>query len=239
MKRTIKLLILLLVIIVGMFSYVNYTLANEFSKIDQDDKFYEYNKHLDLAMDGIKITGGNKLEIKIEKGETNGIYIHKDIAEKLIFNTDKNLLSVEFDSDFTDSVESPENIRINNRSPRVIITYTDVNQIWANDTRLTFDCAIQNKVDVYCKGSTMLAMNMNGLQSGKLNLNASDKSRINIEQSDSVNSIAYAVIKLTGESYLKMNQFRTDSLNLSMDDLCRIDCDNHLFKQLSNSNITK
>ena len=37
-------------------------------------------------------------------------------------------------------------MRANNRSPKIIITYTDIDQIKVNNTRLTVDCAIKNEV---------------------------------------------------------------------------------------------
>ena len=239
MKRTIKLLILLLAIVVGLSSYVNFTLAKEYSKIDVTDKFYEYQKDFDLAMTAISIEGGNKTEIKIEKGETNGIYLHKRIASQVKYTSDNNVLSITFNDDYTDTIESPEKIRRYNNSPRVIITYKDVNQINVNNTRFSFDYASENEVNFDCKGSSMLLMSINGQESGTLKLNASGRSLINIAQTESASSLDYASITLKDEAQLKINEFRADSVDLNMEDRSRIDCDNRLLTQLSNSRITK
>jgi hypothetical protein len=226
MKTTYKLLIVLLVAVVGILSSVNYGLAQQFAEIDSNDKFYEYDKFSELTFQDLVINGGNRVQIQIEKGESNTLYIHKEITDAIAFEELENCLSIHFLTDYTDSINTPENINGYSRTPKVIITYTDLQKLKAVNSKISLNYGGNKKnINLNCQGSTTLLLDINEFFTGSLNLKATGRSFIEIKQSNESERIEIASIELLDETYLKLINMRTDSLALSMRNESRINCD--------------
>jgi predicted nucleotidyltransferase len=233
MKTSIKLLLSLLVIVIGILSFVNYSLAQQYSLIDTEDKFYEYDKYLDLSFESIELNGGNRVQVLVEKGEENALYIHKEMKEEVQFKAEQSKLLINFNGDYTDSINAPETIDTYFYNAQVVITYQNLKSLKALNSQLVFDYETQKTpLDLSCEGSTWLQMNINELQGGNLDIHASGKSYLIIEQNIESKNIENTSINLMDETFLKMTNVHTDSADLEMSNQSRINCDNEILKKL-------
>lgn len=232
MKTTIKLLIGLLILITGIMSMVNYKLAKQYAAIDTQDQYHEYKQITDLAFNEIEINGGNELRLKIEKGESNSLFIHNHYADKVDHENENGLLRVNFNEDLTDEDYDPKEHDHYRNSPRVLITYTEINQITCFNGNIALDAAINNNLVIICNGNTTLDLNISENKSGVLALESNQNSVIKLTESIKSSKLKLAQFKLNDESMLKIPTIQTDSLSLIMSSESEINCGSSVISRL-------
>ena len=232
MKTTIKLLIGLIILVTGILSFTNYNLAKQYATIDTEDQYHEYEQITDLDFNEIEINGGNELRLKIEKGESNSLFIHNHYTDKIDHENKDGLLKVNFHEDLTDEDYDPNEHDHYRNSPRVLITYTDINQLTSLNGNVTFDAIINDNLKINCNGNTTLDINLSENKDGNLTVESNQNSLIKLTESSESSTLNTAKFKLNDKSVLKIPSIQTDSLSLIMSPESSINCGSSVISKL-------
>lgn len=224
MKTTIKLLIGLLVLVTGILSMTNYQLAQKYAAIDTADQYHEFEQYDQLNFDKIEINGGNELKLQIKQGEANSLFIHKRFTDKIDFTNKGGQLQVNFHEDLTDDDYNPREHDHYRNSPRVIITYTELDEITSTNGNMDVQAVINNNLTLLSKGNSTINLNITEIKGGKLSVTGTDNTLINILEDSERGSLNLAKFVLKDKAYLKIPALKSDSVSLNMSPESEISC---------------
>ena len=233
MKTTIKLLIGLLVLVTVILSAMNFEMAKQYAAIDTEDKYHEYEQFTDLAFQNIDINGGNELQVVIEKGEHNSLFIHNHFSDKIDYENKNGLLSLNFHEDLTADEFDTRQEDYYRISPSVYITYTELTNIVGTNGNIVVQSELNNQLSLNCQGNTKLILNIPAINGGNLSVEASNNSYVNISETAEKGSIPLAEFDMKDATFLKMKSLNADSIALKMSPESELNCGSSVVAKLN------
>lgn len=232
MKTTIKLLIGLLILVTGILSFTNYNLAKQYAAIDTEDNYHEYEQFHDLIFHSIEINGGNEVQVVVEKGDKNSLYIHNHFSDNIEYSNQNGNLVINFHDNLTDKDFDPREHDHYRNTPIVYISYTNLTSVLGNNGNIVVKTEMDKALNLKCSGSSTLLVNISALNGGILNVEGSDNSYIHITDLAEKGSLPIAHINLKDRGYLKMKSLQADSIALQMDPESEINCGSSVVAKL-------
>ena len=230
MKRSVLILLTLFLLISAALFGAKYNLAQEFEDIDRTNPYYAFEQINQPIFTHVKILGGNKRHITIEHGDENKLYIGKTIAEKLNYKVSSDTLIISFATDLTDDNSARKGQWGSKKHSSLIIQGNHIKSLYAKDASISIVLENTTHFSSQIEGYTNLTIEDSFGELDKLNIVASNKSNLRINQGGNNLNLSYFNIELHEECTAELYLVNSDSTIIDLDTNSRISADANFFK---------